>query len=673
MAGSIKGITIEFRGDTTKLGKALREIDGDTAKLDKNLNKVNKALKFNPTNVELWQQKQTLLSQKVDETKKRLEALKTAQAQMDASGVDKTSNEYMELQREIIETESKLKTFNGQLKEVGSPKLKATAAQFDALGTSLTNAGQAMAGFSAAGAAVVAGLGAMAVKAGQTADDLNTMSKVYGISTAELQKYSAMADLVDVSVETIAASHSKLTRNMASARDGTAETAEAFETLGVNILDSNGELRNADEVWNEVITALGNVGNETERDALAMQLMGKSAMELNPLIQDNGETYKALSDTMAKYGLDFIDQETLDKANEFNDKLDTMKAIGQTTFMTLGAQLAEKLAPALEKVVEWVGKLAGWLSSLSPEVLVTIAAIAGVIAVVAPLLIALGKLSFAISSIMTLASTLGPILAGVSAPILPIIAAIAALIAVGVLLYKNWDTIKAKAIELFNNLKKTFQNIKEKVVTIVQTMRQAIADKIDALKSKVQSVFNTIKEKIIIPIQNAKQRAVDAIQNLRTSISSRIEAIRSKVSSVFQSIKEKITSPIEKAKEIVKGAIDKIKGFFPFNLGKILNLKLPHISVSGGEAPFGIMGKGKLPSFSVEWYKTGGIFNKPNIIGVGEAGSEAVVPLDKFWNKLDRLNGGNTINMNITVNGTDSPEEWAHKLVKQMKLEMRSM
>lgn len=652
MAGSIKGITIEFNGNTTKLSKALKSVDSDTAKLDKELKNVNKALKFNPTNVDLWRQKQELLSKKVKDTESKLKLLKDAQKQMDASGVEKTSTEYMKLEREIIETESKLKTFNAQLKEVGSPKLKATAAQFDALGSSLTNAGQAMAGFSAAGAAAVAGMGAMAIKAGQTADDLNTMAKVYGISTLELQKYGAMADLVDVSVETVASSHQKLIRNMSSAKDGTEETAQAFETLGVNILDSNGELRNADDVWNEVITALGNVGNETERDALAMQLMGKSAMELNPLIEDNGETYKALSETMQKYGLNFIDQETLDKANEFNDKLDTMKAIGQTTFMTLGAELAEKLAPALEKVVDWVGQLAGWISGLSPEVLITIAAIAGVVAVIAPLLIGLGQLAFAISSIMTLMSTLGPILAGVSAPILPIIAAVAALVAVGVLLYKNWDTIKAKAIEIWSKIKKAFY------------------DAIDLIKQKVQAGFQIIKDKIITPIQNAKERVTTALTNLKTSISNIVTNIKTKVSNTFSSIKEKMISPIKNAYSTVKGWIDKIKGFFPFNLGKILNLKIPHITLSGGEAPWGIMGKGKLPSFNVEWYKTGGIFNKPNIIGVGEAGSEAVVPLEKFWKKIDKLNG-TTINMNITVNGAESPEAWARKFASELQLEMR--
>ena len=110
---------------TTQLDKALRDINKSTKDIDKELRNVDKALKFNPTSVELWRQKQELLKQKISETKDKLDVLKQAQAQMDAAGVDKNSEEYRKLQREIIETESKLKTFEGQLKKIGNVNLRA--------------------------------------------------------------------------------------------------------------------------------------------------------------------------------------------------------------------------------------------------------------------------------------------------------------------------------------------------------------------------------------------------------------------------------------------------------------------------------------------------------------------------------------------------------------------
>ena len=489
MAGNIKGITIEFNGDTTKLDKALRQVSNETRAIDKELRQVDKALKFNPTSVELWRQKQELLTQKVGETKQKLDLLKQAQAQLDASGVDHASEEYRTLQREIIETESKAKTFEGQLRKIGNANLRATSEQFKVMGDKLTTAGQAMQGVSVAAAALAASIGALTVKSGRWADDINTMSKQYHLNTKELQLYSRASDLVDVSVETIAKSHVKLEKNMLSAQQGSKKQAEAFKALGVSVTDSNGALRDGDAVWQDVIKALGGIENETERDAYAMQLMGKSATELNSLIADGGETYKQVSDTMAKYGLDFIDQDTLDKANEFNDQLDTIKLIGAAAFAELGTQLAAYLVPAMEKVVDWAGKVANWFSQLSPRTQALIAAIAGVVAVLSPLLIGLGKVSFAISSIMSLMATLGPAIGGIVSALGPVILIMAAVVAAGVLLYKNWDKIKATAQNVGEAIKSIWAGVK----TSVSNTLNGITNAFESVKNKISSIVNTIK------------------------------------------------------------------------------------------------------------------------------------------------------------------------------------
>lgn len=584
MAGNIKGIVIEFSGDTTKLDKALRQINNNTKSLDRELKQVDKALKFNPTSVELWRQKQDLLTQKIAETKNKLDTLKQAQAQMDASGVDKNSQEYRQLQREIIVTENQVKTFEGQLRKIGNVNLRATSEQFKEMGNKLTSAGQAMMGLSTAAAAVTAAIGAAAVKSGKWADDLNTMSKIYGINTTELQKYSAAADLVDVSVEDIAKSHIKLEKSMYAAQTGSASAATAFDQLGVSYTNADGSLRDADTVWQEAISALGSMSNETERDAIAMQLMGKSAANLNPLIEDSGETYKMVADTMAKYGLDYVDQDTLNKANQFNDSLDTMKLLGTTAFNQMATQLSAYLAPAMQRVVDIVGQLAAWFANLSPQTQTIIVAIAGVVAVLGPLLIGLGQVSFAISSIMTLASTLGPVFAALAGPVGIVIAVFAALVAAGVLIYQNWDTIKAKAIAFKDGVIATF----------------------NALKDSVSATFNAIKTAIMTPIQNA----IDT----------------------------------------VKGALDTFKGMFPIKLGNLFNFKLPHINIGSKSVTVGDKTV-TVPTFSIDWYARGGIFNGAQIIGVGEKGPEAVVPLDKLWEKLDAIAAGAQGGVVINING----------------------
>lgn len=626
MSGNVKGIVIEFRGDTTKLDKALRQVNNETRQIDKELRNVDKALKFNPTSIELWRQKQDLLKQKIGETKEKLDLLKQQQAAMDASGVDKNSLEYQKLKREIIETESKLKTFEGQLKSIGNVNLKAASEQFKEWGTTLDAAGKKMQGLSTAAAGVVASLGAIAVKAGLNADDLNTLSKVYGISTADLQKYKYAADLVDVSVEDIAKSHVKLEKSMYSASNGSKAQSEAFKKLGVSVTNADGSLRSSDEVFQDVITALGSMENETERDALAQQLLGKSAANLNPLIEDQGETYKNVAETMSKYNLELVDQETLDKANEFNDSLDTMKLLGQAALSQVGSQLASVLAPALEKVVGWFGKFAEWLGNLNPKVLTVIGVIAGVLAVIAPVLMVLGKLAFSISSIITLVTTIGPAIVGALATAAPIIAAVAAIIAIGVLLYKNWDTIKAKAKALWTNIKTTFTGIKTSITTTINNVKTWLSSAWSSIKTTAQTAWNKVKDAIV--------------------------------------------GPIKTARDTVKDIIKKVKDFFPIDVGNLMsNIKLPHFSLKWSSKDFGPLGTLKYPTgINFDgWWAKGGIFDSPSIIGVGEAGPEAVVPLNKLWDKLDKMGETSGQPVVININGYNKdPRELAMEIKREL-------
>ena len=319
-SGSVKGITIVFAGDTTKLDKALRQVRESSKGIDAELKKVNNALKFNPKNTELLAQKQKLLKDKVAQTAKSLEDLKRMQKQMDEDpSVDKNSEAYRALQREIVTTESKLKHFEAELAKVTAQnsKLYKMGDAFDAAGKKIEAAGRKLAPISKAAAGVTAALGAITYKAGKAADDINTLSKQTGIATKDLQLYAAAADLTDVSVEAMAKTHQKLKKNMLGAMDGTNDQAQYFKQLGIDITNADGSLRDANEVFDETIAALGKMENETERDAIAMAIFGKSANELNPIIEDGGETYRKVSEMMSKYGLEPIDQEALDKAGDW--------------------------------------------------------------------------------------------------------------------------------------------------------------------------------------------------------------------------------------------------------------------------------------------------------------------------------------------------------------------
>ena len=134
-------------------------------------------------------------------------------------------------------------------------------------------------------------------------------------------------------------------------------------------------------------------------------------------------------------------------------------------------------------------------------------------------------------------------------------------------------------------------------------------------------------------IESAAGSAVKWIKNKFGDLKDAV----AKVKTTFESIKSAITDKMDAARDKVKGVVDKIKGFFPLKIGKIFSgLKVPKISVSGGKAPFGIAGKGKLPNFNVKWNAEGGILDKATIfgrvgdtfLGGGEAGAEAIAPID---------------------------------------------
>ena len=647
MAGNIKGVKIEFDGDTSKLNRSLKEINKETAKIDRELRQINTALKFNPTSVELWRQKQQLLSQKIAETKNKLELLKAEQKSMDAQGVDKNSEEYRKLQREIITTENKLKTFKHQLAEIGNARLKAVSEQFKEWGSQLERVGQGMREVSMVAGVVAGAIGGLAVKSGQWADDINTMSQKYSIGTGELQKYSAAAQLVDTDVETIAKTHIRLEKAMYSAQQGGESTQKAFDALGISYKNADGSLRESDAVWQETIKALGTMSNETERDALAMQLMGKSASELNPLIEDGGETYQRLAETMEKYGLDFIDQETLDRANEFNDELDTMKAIGLVSLQTLGAKLADYLAPALEKVVEWVGKLANWLSNLDPGILALIAGIAGLLAVAAPVLIFIGKVSTGIGALMGLFAKIGPALMG---PAGIVIAVVAAIIAIGVLLYKNWDTIKAKAGEIKDWVVEKWTALKEGVSSAIESLKEKVTAVWEAIKATTQAIWNGIT--------SAVSNVVNGIKNTVTSV---FNAVKSTVTSIWNGIKNAIQHPIETAKNLVQNAINAIRsilsGHLPFP-----HIKLPHFSISGKFS----LDPPSIPHFSVRWYDKGGIFDHPSVIGVGEKRPEFVGALDDLRDIVREESGLGNVTINVYASDNMNVNELALKIEQRL-------
>ena len=562
MAGNIKGITIEFRGDSTKLDKALRSIKKESKSVDSQLRDVNRALKFNPNSTELLAQKQTLLKQKIKTTKDELQAFKAAEKQLKAQNVDKQSQEWMEVRRNIIQCESKLKHFNAELKKVAAPQLVALGNQFKDVGQKMRSTGT---GMSIAGAGMI-----------MVGKKLLELSEV---------QHSAETKLVEIYEKRMGATEAaaKSTMELASALQKEGVVGDEVTLSGAQQLATFAKYP---ATVNKLLPAMDNLLvqqkglNGTADDARNIaNLMGKAMMGNVGALKRVGISFTDAQAEVLKYGTEeekaaMLAEVITDNVGNMNQKFAETDAgkiqQAKNELGDMGERIGAVLLPALADLAKWISenvmpKVESLISFVEKHpVLAKVAiGIAAFLAVGGPLLVMIGSICSIVSVLIPLVGTLSAVSLPITGTMLLIAAAIAAVVAAGVLLYKNWDTVKQKANQLKNH---------------------------------------------------------------------------------FKSLGEKLTKPFRDAWTKIKGIINKIKGLFPIKIGKLLkNIKLPHFSISWGQKDAGPLGTIKWPKgMSVKWYKQGGIFTKPTLLGgnsgVGEAGAEAALPLSELWKQMDKMN-----------------------------------
>lgn len=468
MATKIRGITVEIGGDTTGLQHSLQDVNKEIKSTQTQLKDVNKLLKMDPGNIDLLKQKQDLLAQSVEQTAKKLDTLKDAQTAFVENGGDINSDGYKALQREIASTEQALKKAKSEAAGF-SAEIEAARAKVDSFGQGAKNFSQATKGMSTAAAGVLGALGGMALKSVTAADDLNTLAKQSGLTTAELQKIQYASDLVDVSMEDIVSAQSKLTKSMASG-------SEAFTTLGISTTNADGSLRSSNEVFYETLAALGQVTNETERDVLAMELFGKGAASLSGIIDDGGASLKAYGDEAERAGL-IMSQDTLDGLNAVNDQIDELKAKAAAEIANTGAKAMEALLPIFDKVVDKISAVLDWIGGLDEGTLKMILTIAGVVAAISPIAGIIGSISGAVSGFLgflpKLQTAFSSVLSFAAAnPMLVIAGAVAALVA---LVIANWDKVKPVLDTVWDYIKKMINGMLGLVNKLIDGINGLIA------------------------------------------------------------------------------------------------------------------------------------------------------------------------------------------------------
>lgn len=479
------------------------------------------------------------------------------------------------------------------------------------------------------GATVVGGaMVGVANKSAQAMDEIDKMSAKIGISKKGYQEWSYVLGQNGMDVNKLQVGVKTLVGQMDKVTEGNKNSIATFEKLGLSVYDSTGKMKDQETMMNEVMYALADMENGTEKSRLATELFGKAGLEMMPMLNGGSEGMKELTARAHELGL-VVSDEAVTNGVVFGDTMDDLKQ----ALSMVGTEIGNGLIPYFQKIADWVianipvvkekfaefqnavgfviDKVKGlddWLKK-HETTLQVVAILLGALTTAIVMfnaqtiietaqiyaLIVAEKLHAIATTVSTTATTMfGTAMAFLTSPITLVILAIGSLIAIAVLLAKNWDTVKEKAVV----------------------------------------VWDSIKNAIITPLENAKER--------------------------------------------VWGIVETIKGFFTGMKLSFPNIKMPHFAITPSGWKIGDLLKGKIPKLDVEWYakamNDGMILNGATIFGMnngkllggGETGSETVVGTASLLSMIKQVvadTNGNVAQINAKILELLSDENKIHNIL----------
>lgn len=399
-----------------------------------------------------------------------------------------------------------------------------------------------------------------------------------------------------------------------------------------------------------------------QNGTLSMDMFTAGATNLNDALGSVEETFNA----------------TVDPTDQLAVAFNELKLVGAE----IGEVLQGQLAPIIQTVTEALRGLKEWFTSLDDSTKQTIVTIAAVVAAIGPVVTVIGTI---VSAVGTVISVIGSVTSAISGAIGvittivgvlggPLTIAIAAVVAAGVLLYKNWETVKQVATSLAQIVAQKFQEIQQKVTPILTAIGNAVKSAFDAIKNTVTSIMGAVGDLISTKLGNIKSAFDSAgggitgvVSAVMTTIkevwTTGLDLMNTLTGGALDGIKSKIDTGFEAARTTVVTAMNTITSAISSAWNAIMGVfKLPHFTVSGTLDLKSI--PPKLPSLGIEWYAkamhNGMILNKPTLFGAGEAGAEAIIGVNSLQSLIKGAISDSVTNyggVNITVYGAPGQSE----------------
>jgi phage-related protein len=520
-----------------------------------------------------------------------------------------------------------------------------------------------------AATAAVTGVVAMAKNTADATSEISGMSQKIGISKQAYQELDYVLSQNGMDVNVLQGGMKKLVNQMSAAQEGTKSAINAFDALGVSATNTDGSLRSQEAVFYDTITALQGMTNETERNALANDLFGKSASELGPLLNAGAGNMEELTRKAHELGLVMSD-DVVNAGETLGDTLETV----QSAFGAMGNQIGAAAIPAVQKFADFIIANIPTIQSLISQLLpIIMSLLQGLL----PPLMSLTESILPV--IMTLIQTLLPPITQIAAAILPLLVQVIeqllppflqlaqAVLPIVVQLITALLPILTPLIQLISP-------ILQMVITMIQPLLEISSAILPYLASFIQSVLVPVLNVLIAVVQFVAYSFAKAWADIKTAWSavagfftgiwnsvksSAGEVVAnlvnffvnawSSIKNVYNSVAGFFTGVFTDAWNGIKTAFNAVGEFFQgvFNTIKSI-FKTPHFRFTGTLNPLKWEDEGT-PKISVEWYRKGGIMLDPTLFGInggnamvgGEAGPEAVAPIETLQKYIvDAVGGG---------------------------------
>lgn len=543
-----------------------------------------------------------ILAQQIEVQKQRVQEL--------SSMLEKSAQKYGENDTRTLKWKEAVNKATAELNKMEN-ELSDAADSTDDLGDAMDDAGDNALTFgdvlkaNVLSQAIVAGVQALAdgikkvsgalkdavVEGAAFADNILTLSTNTGLSTDKLQEYQYMAELTDTSLDTITGSMTKLIRNMSTAAKGTGDAANAFKALGVEITGQNGELRNNQDVFAETIDALGSMTNETQRDAYAMAIFGKSAQELNSFMAQGSDGIAALAQEAHDMGY-VLDNDTLKSLGGVDDAMQRMTNLTTSVKNNIAAGLAPVVEDIAQKMIQWaqsvdwtavgekilgvvenVKNFASFVVENGPAIISVIAGIgAGFVAwnVASMIMGVVGAIKGVVTALQAGKTATQALNIAMSAnPIVLIITLIAGLVAALVTLWNTNEDFRNSVIEIGQEIKEFVGGIVDAIVNFFTVTLPGAFQKLweDAknIVNNIKQAFLNMRDKIAETVGNVKNAIIDGIGKAVEWITSLPGQAIQWGKDMIQGFIDGIKSMIGKIGDAISGVANKIASFLHFS------------------------------------------------------------------------------------------------------------